>query len=107
MAKTSVEVGDRVTYTRIDYPGGTMDINVMSATVVKIGEKRIKIRLDKPFTPLRYGFKFGKPIIETWVEPHSIGLPMRKDYHRAGCMSVIIIGFIVLVGSLTLLTLII
>jgi hypothetical protein len=74
-----VQVGDRITYTRRDYPGGTTIISMLPATVVKIGPKKTKIRLDKPHTPIKKGSEAGNPIIETWVEPHNIGLPMRKD----------------------------
>ncbi len=103
------KVGDRVRYMRLDYPGGTTLTAVLSATIVKIGKKKIKIRLDKPYTPIKKGFTHGKPITETWVEPHNIGLPMRKDYRKnaSGCLTLIVVGLTMLIGCLTLLTIVI
>ncbi len=102
------KVGDKVWYTRRDYPGGTTITTVLPATIIEIGKKKIKIRLDKPHTPLKWGFVSGKPLTETWVEPHNIGLPMRKDYRRAaGCMITIIVGFMFFIGVLTFLTIVI
>ncbi len=98
------KVGDKVKYIRKEYPGGTTLMTVLSATIVKVGKKKIKIRLDKPYTPIKKWFKRGKPFTEVWVEPHNIGLPMRKDYRKnaSGCLTLIVVGFIILIGCLTL-----
>lgn len=103
------KVGDKVGYTRRDYPGGTTLTRRLSGKIVKFGKKKVKIKLDKPYTSVKRGFRRGKTVTEVWVEPHNVGLPMRKGYRKGafGCLTLVIVGFLFLIGCITFVTIVI